>query len=319
MLSHAPSGSFSVKKERLREKPLSSSTALSLVDLITRRRLWELDRILADTDGIVDSKEKTVLLLRLKPLLRQIEKETRAKGNRIPYVSMNAPNDNRLDRVVTERSKIEFKSFANFVQAIYDSLSAVRQHPGIQEDPQHIRDSFNKVMVPLIETEKEHFRARFPDNIRLHCEIARLDFPELIVEDTIKLFCRAVDKLKEHLWEKTELEAAEFELKQTRQVVERARLEKAGEGKIHRPARQDSTKARIAEIKRDHPEKADDIRFVCAKLDATDTPLPPESQWENKSKQRTWVANYDHEDTRSAVQRYVSPVKPSPPKRKRHS
>ena len=89
----------------------------------------------------------------------------------------------------------------------------------------------------------------------------------------------------------------------------------------HRRTRQrhDSTKVRIAEIKRDHPERANDIRYICAKLDATDTPLPPESQWEDKSKQRTWVGNYAHKGTRSAVQRYVSEVQPAPPKRKRHS
>ncbi len=111
----------------------------------------------------------------------------------------------------------------------------------------------------------------------------------------------------------------ELELKQTRQVVERARLEKAGEGKIHRAARQDSRKARIAEIKRDYPERANDIPFVCAKLDASNSPLPHESQWENKSEQRTWVGNYDYKDTRSAVQRYVSEVRAAAPKRKRHS
>ena len=108
----------------------------------------------------------------------------------------------------------------------------------------------------------------------------------------------------------------ELELKQTGQVVER--LEKAGEGKIHRAARQDSRKARIAEIKRDYPERANDIPFVCAKLDASNSPLPHESQWENKSEQRTWVGNYDYKDTRSAVQRYVSEVRAAAPKRKRH-
>lgn len=220
VLSHAPSGSFSVKKERLREKPLSSSTALSLVEVITKRRLWELDRILADTDGIVDSKEKTVLLLRLKPLVRQIEKEARAKKNRIPYMSMDADSDNRPDRVVTEVCKVEFTSFAKFVLAIHDTISAVRQHQGIQEDPQRIRDSFNNLMVPLVEREKQHFRAIFPGSFRSSCEIAWVDFPKSAVEDEIKLFCRATDKLKEHLWEKTELDAAEVELKQTGQVVE---------------------------------------------------------------------------------------------------
>ncbi len=298
---------------------MSSSTALSLVDLITRRRLWELDRMLADTDGIVDSTEKNLLLLRLKPLVRQIEKEARAKKNKIPYMSMNADSENRPDRVVTELCKVEFTSFAKFVLAIHDSLSAVRQHRGSQQDAQHIRDSFSKLMVPLIEREKEHFRASFPDSFRSSCEIAWVDFPESSVGNEIKLFCRAADKLKKHWSESYELEVLELELQQEGQGVVRARQEKAGEGKTRRAARQDSRKARIAEIKRDHPKRANEIRYICVKLDATNTPLPPESQWEDKSKQRTWLGNYAHEDTRSAVQRYVSEVQPAPPKRKHHS
>ncbi len=298
---------FLSQREWLGEEPLSSSTALSLVDLITNRRLWELDRILADTDGIVDSKEKTVLLLRLKPLLRQIEKEARAEKNKIPYMSMNAPNDNRLDRVVTERSKIEFKSFANFVQAIYDSLSAVRQHQGIQEDPQHIRDSFNKVMVPLIETEKEHFRARFPDNIRLHCEVARLDFPELSVEDRIKLFCRAADKLKERLWENIELEAAELELTAERQGVKQAR----GSPQSNR---HDPLKALIGTTKRDHPGISH--RDLCRRLDVNKVALPHGSTWQKKSGKRGWPENYDCAAVHPLMDTYLSKIPPASPKRK---
>ena len=287
-----------------------------------------MDRILADTDGIVDSKEKKVLLLRLKPLLRQIEKEARTKKNRIPYMSMNADSDNRPDRVVTEVCKVEFTSFANFVQAIHDTLSTVWQHRGNQNDLQHIRDSFNKLVVPLIEREKEHFAAIFPDSFRSSCKIAWVDFPKSAVEDEIKLFCRATDKLKEHFWEKSELDAAELELMAGRQGVEQARGSPQSSGAVEaqtlvvghgntrkpRNVHHDPLKALIGTTKRDHPGISH--RDLCRGLDVKRAELPRGSTWQKKSGERSWIGNCDCDAVRPLIDTYFSKIPPASPERK---